>query len=206
MSLVLLLRSSIPAHLFDYSESANVWSPPDGVWLVWWMRYQIFAPLFLLQLLNLFWYFLIWRVAYRCVSSVSRITQACLITVRTFQGPWWDRDSMMNGAMTRVMQMATRKIESNAYDTQMMEDGNHVCFVTYLRAFFSFSFFSKSYRDLNYPYRRKYQSWNPFTSFYNRRWLLRSLCRSQAPCGLIEMSHPPAQKSLNPHRKGCVLL
>lgn len=41
------------------------WSPPDGVWLVWWMKYQIVFPLFALQLLNLFWYYLIWRVVIR---------------------------------------------------------------------------------------------------------------------------------------------
>lgn len=46
------------------------WAPETGAWLVWWMRYQIFAPLFLLQLLNLFWYFLIWRIAYRYVQRV----------------------------------------------------------------------------------------------------------------------------------------
>lgn len=31
------------------------------------MKYQIFMPLFLLQVLNLFWYYLIWRVAIRYV-------------------------------------------------------------------------------------------------------------------------------------------
>ncbi len=29
------------------------------------MKYQVFAPLALLQALNLFWYFLIWRIAAR---------------------------------------------------------------------------------------------------------------------------------------------
>lgn len=48
-----------------YSEWSKRWEPKDGVWLVWWMRYQIFAPLMLLQMLNLFWYYLCWRVAYR---------------------------------------------------------------------------------------------------------------------------------------------
>ena len=29
------------------------------------MKYQVFAPLVLLQLLNLFWYVFIWRIAFR---------------------------------------------------------------------------------------------------------------------------------------------
>ena len=32
-----------------------------------WMKYQIFTPLLLLQLLNLFWYFLILRILFRYV-------------------------------------------------------------------------------------------------------------------------------------------
>lgn len=33
------------------------------------MKYQIFAPIFLLQLINLFWYFLILRILYRYVCG-----------------------------------------------------------------------------------------------------------------------------------------
>lgn len=29
------------------------------------MKWQIFTPIFLLQLINLFWYFLIWRILFR---------------------------------------------------------------------------------------------------------------------------------------------
>jgi very-long-chain ceramide synthase len=32
-----------------------------------WMQWQIFIPIFLLQCLNLFWYFLIWRILWRYV-------------------------------------------------------------------------------------------------------------------------------------------
>jgi acyl-CoA-dependent ceramide synthase len=33
------------------------------------MKWQIFAPIFLLQLINLFWYFLIWRILIRALFS-----------------------------------------------------------------------------------------------------------------------------------------
>ncbi|GJE84207.1 longevity assurance proteins LAG1/LAC1 [Phanerochaete sordida] len=55
-------------------ETSKRWEPKDGVWLVWWMKYQIFAPIFLLQLLNLFWYFLILRIAYRALHQGSKTT------------------------------------------------------------------------------------------------------------------------------------
>ncbi len=35
------------------------------------MKYQVFVPLLALQGLNLFWYFLIWRLAYRYVCSLA---------------------------------------------------------------------------------------------------------------------------------------
>jgi len=47
------------------------WAPETGAWLAPWMRYQIFTPLLLLQSLNLFWYFLILRIAYRAVFTGS---------------------------------------------------------------------------------------------------------------------------------------
>lgn len=60
---------------FDFMPiSSQRWSPPDGVWLVWWMKYQIFVPLLLLLFLNLFWYFLILRITYRVFSGpVERV-------------------------------------------------------------------------------------------------------------------------------------
>ncbi|KIM68795.1 hypothetical protein SCLCIDRAFT_13535 [Scleroderma citrinum Foug A] len=50
-------------------ETARIWAPETGAWLVYWMKYQIFMPLFLLQVLNLFWYYLIWRVAIRSMTN-----------------------------------------------------------------------------------------------------------------------------------------
>ncbi|TIA85487.1 hypothetical protein E3P99_03981 [Wallemia hederae] len=43
------------------------WWTPDGVWMVDWMQWQIFLPILLLQFLNLFWYFLIWRILIRAL-------------------------------------------------------------------------------------------------------------------------------------------
>lgn len=44
---------------------AKKWSPKDEVYLVGWMKWQIFGPIMMLQFLNLFWYYLIWRIVYR---------------------------------------------------------------------------------------------------------------------------------------------
>ena len=48
-----------------HSASARFFHPKDGVWMVDWMRYQIFIPILLLQFLNLFWYYLMCRILYR---------------------------------------------------------------------------------------------------------------------------------------------
>jgi len=40
----------------------QMWDRSRGVWLAPWMRYQIFAPLVLLQAVNIFWYWNIWRI------------------------------------------------------------------------------------------------------------------------------------------------
>ncbi|KAI0921068.1 hypothetical protein AcW2_006158 [Taiwanofungus camphoratus] len=46
-------------------ESSKRLKPFEGLWMEWWMKYQIFMPILLLQFLNLFWYFLILRIAKR---------------------------------------------------------------------------------------------------------------------------------------------
>ncbi|EIM88473.1 longevity assurance proteins LAG1/LAC1 [Stereum hirsutum FP-91666 SS1] len=50
-------------------ESSKRWAPEDGVWMVWWMKWQIFTPLFLLHCLNLFWFYLILRILYRALTQ-----------------------------------------------------------------------------------------------------------------------------------------
>ncbi|KAG9006037.1 hypothetical protein FRB94_001018 [Tulasnella sp. JGI-2019a] len=52
---------------------AQRWSPREGVWMAGWMRWQIFTPLFLLQLVNLFWYFLILRIGYRALTKKKEL-------------------------------------------------------------------------------------------------------------------------------------
>lgn len=46
-------------------EHARVFDPLNGVALAWWIKYQVFIPIAALQLLNLFWYFLMWRIVWR---------------------------------------------------------------------------------------------------------------------------------------------
>lgn len=48
---------------------ARTWEPSKGVWLIYWMKYQTFAPLFILLLLNIFWYVLMWRVMFRALKG-----------------------------------------------------------------------------------------------------------------------------------------
>ena len=57
----------ISSLLISCSEHAKQWKPQDGVWFPYWMKYQVFVPLLALQIVNLFWYFLILRIAYRYV-------------------------------------------------------------------------------------------------------------------------------------------
>ncbi|KAF8482397.1 longevity assurance proteins LAG1/LAC1 [Russula ochroleuca] len=52
-------------------QSARSFEPRKGVWMVWWVKWQIFTPLLLLQCLNLFWYFLICRILWRVVTGSS---------------------------------------------------------------------------------------------------------------------------------------
>ncbi|KAH8830444.1 longevity assurance proteins LAG1 LAC1 [Flagelloscypha sp. PMI_526] len=57
---------------FDLMPAESMqWNPPTGAWLVWWMKWQIFAPLFLLHCLNAFWYYLIMRVIYRAITTAT---------------------------------------------------------------------------------------------------------------------------------------
>jgi acyl-CoA-dependent ceramide synthase len=43
--------------------------PEDGIWLAPWMQWQIFAPLAILQGLNLFWYTLMVKILWRGIVA-----------------------------------------------------------------------------------------------------------------------------------------
>ena len=88
-------------------ETSKRWAPEDGVWMVWWMKWQVFAPLVLLQALNLFWYYLILRVLYMCVvSSSTRLDALCsLFTI----GPSQSAMQTTCVRMTKAMMNQTRR-------------------------------------------------------------------------------------------------
>ena len=48
--------------------------------MTWWMKYQIFAPIFLLKLLNLFWYFFMWRILIRYITSWDFVSSYANVT------------------------------------------------------------------------------------------------------------------------------
>ncbi|KAJ7179047.1 longevity assurance proteins LAG1/LAC1 [Mycena filopes] len=50
-------------------EHSRKWEAAEGTYLVGWMKYQVFIPIALLQVLNLFWYFLILRIAVRTIIT-----------------------------------------------------------------------------------------------------------------------------------------
>lgn len=89
------LPSSSPTQKMYCSESSRFFHPSDGVWMVWWMKHQIFFAILALQLINLFWYFLIIRVAVRSVTLVSFLCWACIKLMKYLQGAnareyyWW---------------------------------------------------------------------------------------------------------------------
>ncbi|EGO01873.1 hypothetical protein SERLA73DRAFT_120521 [Serpula lacrymans var. lacrymans S7.3] len=55
-------------------EASRAWIPENGVWLTWWMKYQIFTPLVLLHMLNIFWSFLMWRILIRSIKTAVTVT------------------------------------------------------------------------------------------------------------------------------------
>ncbi|KAJ7094674.1 longevity assurance proteins LAG1 LAC1, partial [Mycena belliarum] len=67
LNLVILWSVWTEFHLIP--EQARKWAPEAGSWLADWMQYQVFIPIVLLQALNLFWYFLVLRIAYRAITA-----------------------------------------------------------------------------------------------------------------------------------------
>jgi len=58
---------------FLHRESTKHWNWSEGVYMPGWMRYQIFLPLLVLQLLNLFWYSLMVKILIRFSFSFLSI-------------------------------------------------------------------------------------------------------------------------------------
>jgi len=52
-------------------NSARSVSPSMGVWMAGWMQWQIFIPIMLLQYLNLFWYYFMWRILWRTAMGTA---------------------------------------------------------------------------------------------------------------------------------------
>ncbi|KAF8970934.1 TLC domain-containing protein [Flammula alnicola] len=50
-------------------EWSKHWSWSEGVYMPEWMQYQIFIPLFLLQCLHLFWYYLMFKLVFRVIMT-----------------------------------------------------------------------------------------------------------------------------------------
>jgi len=50
-------------------EPSRQWNRAEGIWLTWWLRHQIFLAIGALQVLNLFWYWLMMRILARTIIS-----------------------------------------------------------------------------------------------------------------------------------------
>jgi acyl-CoA-dependent ceramide synthase len=66
-----------------YRHDSKVWDPENGKFLPPAMKYQIFIPIAALQLINIFWYFLIWRILLRYLFFVPTIPS--IIPVHSLQ-------------------------------------------------------------------------------------------------------------------------
>jgi hypothetical protein len=100
-----------------HSEHTRQWSPKDGVWLAGWMKYQMFWPLLVLLGLNLFWYFLILRIAKRYVA-VWTLGRACSLTV--YIGRCLTARSKMSARTTRATALKTTRRKSRVGDIGIM--------------------------------------------------------------------------------------
>lgn len=58
------------------SEWTKHWSFSEGVYMPSWMKFQVFLPLFLLQCLNLYWYYLIFQILVRYVFYVYIVSRS----------------------------------------------------------------------------------------------------------------------------------
>ncbi|KDN47483.1 hypothetical protein RSAG8_03623, partial [Rhizoctonia solani AG-8 WAC10335] len=54
---------------FTIVWSNKRWDVANELFVPWFAKYMVFLPIFLLQLVNLFWYFLIWRILIRAIFA-----------------------------------------------------------------------------------------------------------------------------------------
>jgi acyl-CoA-dependent ceramide synthase len=52
-------------------ESSRVWSPKEGAWMPVWVKHQMFLAIGALQVLNLFWFYLILRILVRAILTAE---------------------------------------------------------------------------------------------------------------------------------------
>ena len=76
------------------------------------VQWQILGPLVLLQAVNLFWYFLIWRTLIRCATPLihqqHRLSNSSVLTVWYFRGRSLMRERTTR-TWTNLIRLATRK-------------------------------------------------------------------------------------------------
>ena len=60
-----LMTRFVNPPLMSREKERSAFLPLQDRWAAPWLRYMIFLPIALLQLLNLFWYFLILRIMFR---------------------------------------------------------------------------------------------------------------------------------------------
>ena len=74
-------------------ETARRWVPSEGYWYADWVRNQAILGIGALQILNLFWYFLILRILVRCVrlEIVITTTFICISSALATSNPTDER-------------------------------------------------------------------------------------------------------------------
>ncbi|KAJ2920100.1 hypothetical protein MD484_g341, partial [Candolleomyces efflorescens] len=60
---------SVYSESYLVPEASHQWNWSEGVYLVWWLLPAAFLSIFALQVLNLFWYWLMWRILIRAIVT-----------------------------------------------------------------------------------------------------------------------------------------
>jgi len=73
LNLIIIKSTWSEFHLMP--DASKQWKPEAGVWMAWWMQYQVLVPIVLLQMVNLFWYALILRIFYRAIFQSTLVDE-----------------------------------------------------------------------------------------------------------------------------------